>query len=109
MPVRTAVLAHGVLSALNTFVVVYTCPGGRTAIAKDLRVSNNAVEATRVILAVLSGAEQTRVINTQVADGGTATGQGFIVLEPGDQLTLFTGTNAVRYHVSGSELDGVAP
>lgn len=109
MPVRTAVLAHGLHSDRNAVKVIYTCPGGRTAIAKDIRVSSRGPSSGFAIVTVVSGPVEVRIIALQLDPNVGTSAQGFIVLEPGDRIQIFIQSFDLEYHVSGSELDGVAP
>jgi hypothetical protein len=111
MPVRTARLAVGVSGAANATVVMYQCPAGRTAIVKDIRLTNGGTAGNRTIVAMHSGPTFVNAIDLSMsANQAAAPAAGFIVLEPGDQLVINTGVaNSVSYYVSGTELDGVAP
>lgn len=44
-----------------------------------------------------------------MADGEELDLQGFVVLEPGDSLYVFSSGGTFAYWVSGAELEGVAP
>lgn len=110
MPVRTARLAAGVHNTLNSFIQIYTCPQGRTAIVKDLRSSNAGTVATFVFWRADSGPAQTRLVSANVNPGDPSFAANcFVVLEPGDHISLFTSAAPIHYHLSGAELDGVAP
>lgn len=109
MPVRTLRLAHGRLTTLNSFVSVYTCPAGRTAIVKDVRTHNDGTASSFVFWAVLSGPTSVRLLGANPNAGDAIFFTCFVVLEPGDQLQLFTASQPVNFHVSGAELAGVAP
>lgn len=108
MTVRTKRLAAGIVNTLNTFVTVFTCPPGRTAIVKDLRSANTGPAESLVIWAAASGANQTRLINATVPVGSPTFASVYVVLEPGDELRLLSVAGSVTFHVSGSLLDGVA-
>ena len=111
MSVRTARLAFGESGAANTQKVIFTCPAGVTAICKDWRITGIAAGPTAVIFGVRSGPAPSYIAHSSsLAFEQLLFGTGFIVLEPGDQLVIFTSVAAgARYWVSGSELAGVAP
>lgn len=103
-------MAHGNLAATGVYTTVYTCPQGKTAIVKDLRSGNDGSVQAFIIWSVLSGPVRTRLILTVANAGDTSFAAGlFVVLEPGDQLQLRIDASNVSYHVSGAELDGLAP
>lgn len=107
MTVRTLRLAVG-NSGTGSEVTIYTCPSGKTAIIKDVRCSVPAGSNTRAVVAIRSGASQVAFFD--VALGVSAIDrQGFVVLEPGDQVRLFATGAAFIAWLSGAELDGVAP
>lgn len=108
MPVRTARLAAGTVAAgANAFIV--TCPAGKTIIIKDIRLWNTTGTATNHIVSVNSGPASTWIRYSTVAGNDTPAMSPWIVLEPGDTLSMYTQHSAMAYHVSGTELDGVAP
>lgn len=110
MTVRSTVISAARPATAGTFLTIYTCPPGRTAIIKYL------------VLAYLSGTSST--VFAQVASGGQEWNIGafagafptvvrehvWIVLEPGDQLRVWqTLANSSSWYFSGAELAGVAP
>lgn len=90
---------------------MYTCPAGRTAILKDIRLSSRVSTDEVCVLSAISGPEAVNFFNgTLPGNGKTLSVQGFVVLEPGDKLSVFSNVAAaLNYWVSGSELEGVAP
>jgi hypothetical protein len=89
--------------------VVYTCPSGKTAILKDIRVSaNQAGAVSRCVVAWISGPSQGAFCDTPLNALQTASFGAFAVLEPGDQLAVYATGNNFSFLLSGSELDGVA-
>lgn len=108
MAVRSARLAIGDSTA-GAAIDIYTCPAGKTAIVKDVRVWAENGACPRVAVYVDSGADRAAFFDAAVGNLAVGVAQGFIVLEPGDQVGIFSQTVAVAYHVSGAELDGVAP
>lgn len=110
MPVRTARLAAGLSGAGASQKTVYTCPGGVTAIVKDVRLVGRSDPAQPVTLYMVSGPVLVYLVRASLAANATAAAQGFIVLEPGDHLNIDTPvTDHAAYWVSGTELAGVAP
>lgn len=91
--------------------MIYTCPAGVTTICKDWRITGVGATSTVLIFGVRSGPSPTFIAYAAaLANEQLLFGTGFIVLEPGDQLIIFTSVaGAARYWVSGSELAGVAP
>lgn len=110
MAVRTARLAVDT-SNVGSQKTIYTCPSGKTAILKDVRVYADGGAATRVILYLIrsGGAPYSALMDQDVGNQDTVAWQGFIVLEPGDHITFQSTGNAARAWLSGAELDGVAP
>lgn len=111
MPVRTARLSEGQTGTANVTVVAYTCPTGRTAILKDIRLSTVGASAVSTILALTSGARFCNVLFESLPGGGIPRSmQPYLVLEPGDQLVVNASqVNGIIWWVSGVELEGVAP
>lgn len=110
MPVRSARLAVGLSGAGASQKTVYTCPAGRTAVLKDVRLVGRSDPAQPVTLYMVSGPTLVYLVRASLAANQTAAAQGFVVLEPGDQLNIDTPvTDHAAYWVSGAELDGVAP
>ena len=92
-------------------MTVYTCPSGKTAIVKSLHLSNNAGSATTTIVAVASGAAIVNLRVTSLASNDQIHMESpYLVMEPGDELLINADqTNAIKYWVSGVELQGLAP
>jgi hypothetical protein len=88
---------------------VYTCATGRTVILKDIRFWAAFGAIPRVALYLSSGAGQVSIVDRALANVEAYGAAAWCVLEPGDQLWVFSQTNNVRYWFSGTELDGVAP
>lgn len=110
MAVRTALLARGQSGAANALVTVYTCPAGKTAIVKDVRMLSAGDPVTNAIVRLTSGSALMHVIDGPLVVGDPVVAQGFIVLEPGDQIKVVcTGANSAFFWISGAELSGVAP
>jgi hypothetical protein len=107
MTVRTAVLAVGV-SGNGVFATVYTCPPGRTAILKDIRLTATGASTTRAIVACNSGPHGTYLIDQPLPANHGVQG-AFIVLEPGDTVSALHVGGPFNVRLHGSELDGVAP
>lgn len=110
MAVRSGRLAHGFSGAAGASVTIYTCPAGRTAIVKDIRLNGRADPSSTYIFFSASGPGLVYLATGTLNLNAVVSLQGFIVLEPGDRLGINTSINqGVGFHVSGSELDGVAP
>lgn len=110
MPVRTARLAAGLSGPGASQKTVYTCPGGRTAILKDIRVVGRTDPAQTYTVYLVSGPTLVFLLRGSLAANAPAAAQGFVVMEPGDQLRVDTPvTDHIAYWVSGAELDGLAP
>ena len=109
MPVRTARLAAGIAAAGGGEHIAYTCPPGRTAIVKDVRVASPAGANSRAVVFLLSGPARPAIYDQPLGLNQTAVVSGFIVLEPGDQLRLFPFDFELQYWISGAELEGLAP
>jgi len=108
MPVRSARIAAA-NSGVGSELIVYTTPAGRTAIVKHVCLSVPAGTNTRAVVFVKSGPIQVSLFDVGNLGVGTLQLQGFIVLEPGDQLGLFASGAAFVILVSGAILDGVEP
>lgn len=111
MTVRTARLAEGQTGLAGVTITAYTCPSGKTAIIKDIRLSTTGGAAVNTILALTSGARFCNVlVESLPGSGATRSLQPYLVLEPGDQLVINASQpNGIIYWLSGAELDGVAP
>jgi hypothetical protein len=62
-----------------------------------------------VLLAKPSGAAGISLYDAAIGSHAVIVGQGFVVLEPGDQLRVYSEGGTFLALLSGSELDGVAP
>lgn len=110
MGVRSVSLCQGNSSPAGTLFTVYTCPAGRTAIVKDIRLSEAAGATTRCVVQAVSGAQQVHIVETNLSANAAYRETGaFVVLEPGDELKVFSSGGTFRFRISGAELDGVAP
>lgn len=116
MSVRTKVLASfDDTGGVTSWWTVYTCPAGHTAIVKDYAITNRGGGARTVTLGVRSSVGEVRVhLGGLLAHLGSIVGIGrYIVLEPGNDLVIFVGgevtSTLMDVHVSGVELEGVAP
>lgn len=106
--VRTKRLAVG--SSIDaTFKTIYTCPAGKTAIVKDVRVQALGAGNTRAIVSVNSGPTANYLLDQALGQGQAQVIGLFIVLQPGDFMQVYTTGFNCNYRVSGSELEGVAP
>lgn len=108
MPVRSARLAAGTSTNLSE-KVAYTCPAGKTAILKDVRIHSPVDGLSQASVFMVSGPSAVTLIVGSIPALGQKSEQGFIVLEPGDQLRVFSNGGTFNYWLSGAELDGLAP
>lgn len=109
MTVRTARLADGDSAPAATAHVIYTCPTGKTAIVKDLRLDTGSSSPTRAAVQFSRGSDWISVIDGPRGALATPSVEGFIVLEPGDQIRLYSEGGTFAVIVSGAELQGIAP
>lgn len=89
--------------------MLYECPAGRTAILKDYRLYSDAGNTRSVLLMKPSGAAGISLYDNAIGATTVVVGSGFVVLEPGDQLRVYSEGGTFLALLSGSELDGVAP
>lgn len=108
MPVRTKRLGARDTSPENVIVVVYTCPAGETAIIKDIRIDVKSGSPSRVVALLTSGPLDVSLIDKPMGPNDVASTQGFVVLQPGDQLRALSVGGVCRVWVSGAELEGLA-
>lgn len=109
MPVRSARLGEGNSSPLSSIKTLYTCPAGRTAILKDVRVYVDTPAATRVAVILVSGPTSVTILDQAVAAQGNVSREGFMVLEPGDRIQVYSTGSVAYVWLSGAVLDGVEP
>lgn len=107
MTTRSARLAVGT-STTSAVVAVYTCPAGKTTLVKDVRLYAGTSVGRAVLLARHSGVDVS-IVDEAMSAVSVVQKQGFIVLEPGDQLCVYSSTNTFTFWVSGAELAGTAP
>jgi hypothetical protein len=108
VPVRSAAIVAGA-SVAGSFVDVFTCPAGQTVIVKDLRMAGGGVAMSRAVFYVRSG--PTAVFIVDQAMGATEVitrADMFVVLEPGDDLGVFSAGGTFAFIACGALLDGVA-
>lgn len=109
MPVRTKRLAAGISGAAGAFGVVYTCPANETTIVKEVMLSNALVVSSRFILNATAGAAAVTVIDMPTSAGQAWRETMWFVMQPGDTLSVYSAVAAaVRYWISGTQLEGVA-
>lgn len=109
MAVRSALIAHGSALVPSAGLTLFTCPEQRTAIVKDVVLTNNAGSTSNLTLQLRSAGVGVGVVREAVPDAGRTTAtQRFIVLEPGDELRLLSSVNAgtCGWAISGSLLAG---
>lgn len=105
--VRSARLAAGNAPAGTT--TLFTVPAGKTFIVKDIRAANTSGANTNFIITATSGTNFCWLLQGVAAVNQTySVTPTFLVLEPGDQLLLFTSAQPMQFWISGAELLGVA-
>jgi hypothetical protein len=107
MAVRTKRLAQGIMGG---DVALYTVPAERTTIVRYLNFSNEAAGSITVTLRLRIGAVELVLRRITLAQQAGVSFDTWLVLQPGDELLLRSGAGAagLHYHLSGSELVGVA-
>lgn len=108
MAVRSARLAAGTSGALGSETTLFTCPSGYTTLLKDLRVSVAASGNIRTVVWLQSGAVRVSLLDVTLGEFATVERQGFMVLEPGDELRVFASGAQARVWASGALLVGLA-
>jgi hypothetical protein len=103
---RSEVLAEGIIAS-NAFTQLYTPPTGFIAIVKTIWTA--CIQATAatygVILAPAGTSNHMYIDSVPTPQLNVGTGmQTWIVLGPGDALSLAAGNCPVLYHVSGAVL-----
>jgi len=107
--VRSAELGSGVAAAGTGEHIAYTCPAGKTAIVKEVRVSpTSGSSVSRCLVFIGSGTLHVSLIDRQLAALTAVREECWSVLEPGDQVRVYAEGADFSYWVSGAELDGVA-
>lgn len=109
--VRTKLLARGSQSlAASTYVAIYTVPAGETCIVKEVVLTNQGGGASNVYLTSNRAGVRTDVLLwSPSANGQLHVAARWIVLMAGDVLEVVASTAGIRHwHVSGTELEGVA-
>jgi hypothetical protein len=90
---------------------VYTAPAGETVLVKSIAVYANAAGVKYFVGAVVAGVGATLYFATPAPPDATAEYfDVWVVLQPGDQITVQTTgvATGARILISGSELEGVA-
>lgn len=108
MAVRSAGLALLADADWVNAPIVYECPSGRTAILKDLQVTNAGSGARFVAPYVRRNGQNAWLAYTTLAAGASLSLAGrFTVLEPGDQLRMYADGGGLTLIASGAVLVGV--
>lgn len=113
MAVRTDKLASGRLvatvPALST--AVYVCPAGRTAIVKTIALWCPTVAVTPPVQLDPLSTISVTIWRPALGANDPQRLETWQVLQPGERLLINQPANAgeIRYWISGTELDGVAP
>ena len=110
MTVRSKRLFVGASGVAGVSTTLYTVPAGKTTILKDVRLNGRADPSSTFIFFSGSGPFLTYLATGTLNINATLSLQGFIVLGPGDRLGVNASIGSgIGLHLSGSELDGVAP
>lgn len=109
MTVRSVRLGEGDSAPAGTPKVIYTCPSGVTAVLKDVRLDTAASSPTRAAVQLSSGGSWHSIMDGPRSALATPSVTGFIVLQPGQQVRLYSEGGTFSCVLSGAELDGVAP
>lgn len=107
MAVRTKRLAKGVAAA---DVLAYTCPANHTTIVRYLNFSNESAGSITFTVKLGPTAPEVVLRRATLAAQGALSMDVWYVLQPGDEVWLRSGGGlaGMHYHISGSELLGVA-
>lgn len=96
-------------AAANAEHVLYAAPAGKTAIVKDLRMYSEAGCSRAVVFLNRSGPGSVSIVDQALGALAVHEEQGFLVLEPGDELRVYSEGGTFVTWASGAELAGVAP
>lgn len=110
MAVRSKALAHGQQLVPAAGVSIFTCPAGRTAIVKDVVLTNNTGASSNLTLQLRRAGVSIGVLRDAVADASRLASSGrYIVVEPGDELRVVSSVAAgtVGWTVHGALLLGI--
>lgn len=103
MAVRSTLLVHVAGTASTTAQTVFTCPPGRTALAKDIALRNRSASSAVLSLFIDDGSTLVMVMRRVTASQELVESPGrFLVLEPGDRLTVVASTSSTEYSLSVS-------
>jgi len=89
--------------------VAYECPTGVTAIFKDLRLSCPGSPTPRAVVFVSSGPADVVLVDQAMGTGDVLGRDYWIVLEPGQEIRVYSVDEPFTYWMSGTELQGLAP
>lgn len=109
MSVHSARLAEGTSAPASATHTIYTCPSGKTALLKDIRIDPGASTPTRAAVQASWSGGWVSIHDGPLPALGVRSIQGFIVLEPGDQIRLYSEGGTFQCILSGAELEGLAP
>jgi hypothetical protein len=110
MAVASKVLAQVTVPGVG-ISVVYQCPAGRTTIVKSAAFTSSTGVVTEVSLRFqpTGGVAGVTAWTGPVDIKGAYTGSIWVVLLPGDQISVGSTIDPVAVWISGAELLGVSP
>lgn len=109
MAVRSARLVAQSTAPAGAVHTAYTVPAGRTVLLKDIRVSWLSGTVGRATVIARSGPVNVVLIDAPVPPTDPIGAEVWVVLEPGDELAVYSEGGTCWAYLSGSELEGVAP
>lgn len=107
MTTRSARLARGE-STTGALVSVYTCPAGKTTIVKDIRIYAGVANSRAVVL-VRGGGHAPSIVDQALTAVSVVSKDCWVILEPGDEIVVYSQSGTFVFWISGAELAGVAP
>lgn len=106
MAVRSANLAVGTKSGAG-ITTVATVPAGETWIIKDIRTYASG-GAVRALVGAARGGLLVPISDGSLPNAGSRGVECWVVLEPGDEIQVFSNSTTFDFWVSGAMLSGVA-
>lgn len=112
MTVRSTRLGFGQIAS-GAFHSIYTCPAGWRTIVKSVNVDNSGGAATNVTILAqnASGSTNANLALLSLTNNTAYLWSGWVVLNPADQLFLYSSAAALDYWASGTllQLTGSEP
>lgn len=109
MPTRSTKLAS-IKPGVATYTTLLTVPDGQTYLVKDVGVANNGGVADTIYVQGLdaTGVAGPLIWNTSVPANSAIHWQGWVALNPGDKLLVYSLTGNSHFWISGTKLPGIA-